>query len=157
MILAVLCYIRDTKTGKTLMMHRTKKRNDHHKGKWNGIGGKFEPGETPEECVLREVKEETGLDLESPELRGFITFPLFDGISDWYVFVFTADKYSGEIRESDEGVLEWVENRKLKELNLWEGDKIFLDWLDDEKFFSAKFVYENKNFIDYSVEFYNKA
>jgi len=152
MQLATLCYLMDGKN--TLMLHRTKKKNDFHEGKWNGLGGKFEPGETPEECAIREIKEESGLLMENPRLHGFITFPMFDGVKDWYVFLFTSDKFSGELIDSDEGRLEWIPNDKLLELNLWEGDRIFIPWLFQEKFFSAKFVYENGNFISHSVEFY---
>jgi len=152
MQLATLCYLMDGKN--TLMLHRTKKKNDFHEGKWNGLGGKFEPGETPEECAIREIKEESGLLMENPRLHGFITFPMFDGVKDWYVFLFTSDKFSGELIDSDEGRLEWIPNDKLLELNLWEGDRIFIPWLFQDKFFSAKFVYENGNFISHSVEFY---
>jgi 8-oxo-dGTP diphosphatase len=136
------------------MLYRNKKENDFHEGKWNGLGGKFEPGETPEECVIREVKEESGLNIRNPNLSGIITFPLFDGENDWYVFVFTADEFEGEICDSDEGRLEWIEKDKLFELNLWEGDRIFMEWIFEERFFSAMFNYSDKKFIDYSVKFY---
>lgn len=152
MKLATLCYI---KTGrKTLMIHRIKKENDMHKGKWNGVGGKLEPGETPEECVIREVKEECGLTVRNPALKGLLTFPAFDGFDDWYVFVFVATEYKGMLTDSEEGVLKWVPDSELLHLNLWEGDKIFLKWLDQEKFFSAKFRYKEGNLIDCSVIFY---
>ncbi len=85
------------------MLHRIKKENDIHEGKWNGLGGKFEPGETPEACAIRDVKEESGLKINSPILKGIITFPLFSPNTDWYVFVFTADQSAGELIESDEG------------------------------------------------------
>jgi 8-oxo-dGTP diphosphatase len=138
----------------TLMIHRTKKRNDYHGGKWNGLGGKFENGESPEECAIREIKEESGLDVRSPHMHGFITFPNFDGIDDWYVFIFTADKYTGTLIDSPEGRLEWIPNSKVTELNLWEGDRIFLEWLYQDRFFSAKFNYENGTYKNYSVCFY---
>jgi 8-oxo-dGTP diphosphatase len=138
----------------TLMLHRITKENDFHKGKWNGLGGKFDQSETPEECVIREIFEESGLIISSPRLHGIITFPLFDGKDDWYVFLFTADKFKGELINSNEGHLEWIPNDRVLSLNLWEGDKIFLPWLLNEKLFSAKFVYENKKLIDYSVIFY---
>ncbi len=150
--LATLCYL--IKDNKTLMIYRNKKQNDYHEGKWNGLGGKFEAGETPEECAIREVKEESGLLMKNPRMHGFITFPMFDGVKDWYVFLFTATEFDGELIDSNEGRLEWIPNEKLTELNLWEGDKIFIPWLFQEKFFSAKFNYKNKKFIDYSVEFY---
>lgn len=152
MQLATLCYVIDN--NKTLMLHRIKKKNDFHEGKWNGLGGKFEKGESPEECVIREVKEESGLLIENPELKGFITFPMFDGKKDWYVFMFTARNFSGELIDSHEGKLEWIPNEKLMELNLWEGDRIFIPWMFQNKFFSAKFNYENGKFIDHEVIFY---
>jgi 8-oxo-dGTP diphosphatase len=152
MQLATLCYVIDK--DKTLMLFRNKKKNDVHEGKWNGLGGKFEPGETPEECVIREVKEESGLTIIKPKLCGFITFPMFDGIKDWYVFLFTALEFKGSLIESDEGHLEWIRNDKLIELNLWEGDRMFIPWLFGDAFFSAKFTYENGNLKEYSVEFH---
>ncbi len=152
MKLATLCYIKNN--GKTLMLYRNKKENDYHEGKWNGIGGKFEQGETPEECAIREIKEETGLDVYEPKLKGMITFPLFDGKDDWYVYLFVITNFSGELIDSPEGKLEWIPDEKITELNLWDGDKIFLKWLEQEKFFSAKFNYEGKRFVDYSVNFY---
>ena len=136
------------------MLHRIKKKNDFHEGKWNGLGGKFEQGETPEECVIREVKEESGLLLVNPKLHGFITFPMFDGKKDWYVFMFTSDKFSGELIDSKEGKLEWIPDEKLLDLNLWDGDRIFLPWLEDDKFFSAKFEYENGKYVKHNVMFY---
>jgi len=152
MKLATLCYVK--KDGKTLMIHRVKKERDFHEGKWNGLGGKFEQGETPEECAVRELKEESGLDVKSLKMKGFITFPMFDGKDDWFVFVFVIDDFTGELIDSPEGNLEWIPDDKLLDLNLWDGDKIFLPWLEDDKFFSAKFIYEDKKFVDYSVEFY---
>ncbi len=154
MKLATLCYVIDRKAKKTLMIHRIKKENDYHEGKWNGLGGKFEEGESPEDCAIREVLEESGLTIKNPKLHGFISFPLFDGKEDWYVFVFTADNFKGNIIDSPEGKLEWIENNKVTGLNLWEGDKIFLDWLYQDKFFSAKFVYKSGSLSDYEVHFY---
>jgi 8-oxo-dGTP diphosphatase len=152
MQLATLCYV--IADNKTLMLHRIKKKNDMHEGKWNGLGGKFEQGETPEDCVIREVKEESGLLIKNPKMHGFITFPLFDGIKDWYVFVFTAREFEGKLIDSTEGKLEWIPNDKLLDLNLWEGDKNFINWLQGDKFFSAKFVYENGGLKDFEVYFY---
>ena len=152
MKLATLCYIQ--KDGKTLMLYRNKKENDYHEGKWNGLGGKFEPGESPEECAVREIEEESGLIVKNIKMKGFITFPMFDGKEDWYVFAFVIDEFEGELIDSPEGQLEWIPNDKLKELNLWEGDQIFIPWLFQEKFFSAKFNYEYGKFLDYTVEFY---
>jgi len=153
MKLATLCYIKHP--GKTLMIHRIKKANDINAGKWNGLGGKFMPGETPEDCVIREVYEESGLRIKSPRLKGFITFPGFAHDEDWYVFVFIAYEFSGNLTESDEGVLAWIENDKILSLNLWEGDRIFLPWLEDERFFSARFVYKEGNLAGHDVVFYS--
>lgn len=152
MQLATLCYVMDK--DKTLMLHRIKKKNDMHEGKWNGLGGKFETGETPEECVIREIKEESGLLIKNPKLHGLITFPMFDGKKDWYVFMFTATNFLGKLIDSHEGKLEWIPNNKLLNLNLWEGDRIFIPWLFQDKFFSAKFDYSNGNLKKYQVEFY---
>ena len=154
MKLATLCYVKDKKNNATLMLHRIKKENDVQQDKWNGLGGKFYRGESAEDCVIREVKEESGLNISSPKMHGFISFPNFDGMHDWHVFIFSADNFSGELIDSSEGKLEWIDNKKLYELNLWEGDEIFLKWIEEGKFFSAKFIYEDKKLIDYSVNFY---
>jgi 8-oxo-dGTP diphosphatase len=154
MKLATLCYVQDKKTNSTLMLHRVKKENDYHHGKWNGLGGKFEPGESPEECAVREVKEESGLNAKSIKMKGFITFPIFDGIEDWYVFLFVIDDYDGELIDSNEGNLEWIPNEELININLWDGDKYFIPWLFEDKFFSAKFIYENERFVEHEVNFY---
>lgn len=152
MKLATLCYIKHN--GKTLMIHRVKKQNDMHEGKWNGLGGKFEPGETPEECATREVREECGLTLRNPELKGILTFPAFDGNDDWNVFVFVAREFDGKLQDSQEGNLQWIDDTDLLNLTLWDGDKIFLTWLDRPGFFSGKFVYESGKLLDHSVIFY---
>lgn len=152
MKLATLCYVRNN--GKTLMLYRNKKENDYHEGKWNGLGGKFEQGETPEECAIREVKEECGLTIKNPTLKGIITFPMFDTVEDWYVFLFVINEFEGELIDSPEGKLEWIDDDKLNALNLWDGDKIFIPWLSGDKFFSAKFNYEDGKYIDHTVVFY---
>ena len=152
MKIGTLCYI-DNGTS-TLMMHRIKKENDMHKGKWNGLGGKLIPGETPEDCVIREVKEESGLNIKNPVLKGILTFPKFDEIDDWMVFVFTCKEFSGKMIECNEGVLEWILNGELKNLNLWEGDKIYMKWLTNHPFFSAKFIYKNRKLTKHDVIFY---
>lgn len=151
MILATLCYVK--RNGCTLMLHRIKKPNDIHEGKWNGLGGKFEAGETPEECVRREVQEEAGLIIQNPRLHGLLMFPNFKG-NDWYVFVFTATEFSGELIESPEGNLEWIPDEMLTSLNLWESDHIFLPWLTSGDFFSAKFEYEGDVMQRYEVTFH---
>ena len=151
MILATLCYIK--RNGKTLMVHRNKKPNDIHEGKWNGLGGKFEAGETPEECVRREVQEEAGLVIQNPYLHGLLVFTNFKG-NDWYVFVYTANEFDGELLESSpEGTLAWIEDDQLTELNLWESDHIFFPWIAAGKFFSAKFEYEGDKLQSYHVTF----
>lgn len=152
MKLATLCYVQ--KDNKTLMLYRNKKENDYHEGKWNGLGGKFEIGESPEDCAIREIKEEAGLTVKNLIMKGFITFPLFDGKDDWHVFLFVIDEFDGKLINSPEGELEWIDNDKLSEINLWEGDKIFIPWLFQDKFFSAKFNYVDGKFVDYQVRFY---
>ncbi|MBV6494502.1 MAG: 8-oxo-dGTP diphosphatase [Turneriella sp.] len=152
MILATLCYIRNG--GKTLMMHRNKRPTDVHFGKYNGLGGKFEPRESPEECVIREVFEESNLKI-TPRLRGIMTFPQFSNGRDWYCFLYTAEHFSGTVKkECPEGELVWVQDSEVLNLPLWPGDKIFLKWLNQEKFFSAKFNYLNGELINHTVEFY---
>lgn len=145
-VLTTLCYIE--KEDKYLMLHRVKKENDANKDKWIGVGGKFEEGESPEECVLREVKEETGLTLTSFRFRGIITF-----VSDeWgceYMHLFTADEYEGEMTACEEGELVWVPKNKVETLQLWEGDKIFLRLLiERETFFSLKLRYEGEKLVE---------
>ncbi|MBU2639018.1 MAG: 8-oxo-dGTP diphosphatase [Nanoarchaeota archaeon] len=152
MKLATLCYIKNN--GKTLMLHRVKKQNDMHEGKWNGLGGKLEAGETPEECVIREIKEESGLVLKNPMLKGLLTFPTFNNNEDWRVFVFVANEFEGELIESNEGNLKWINDNEVLGLNLWEGDRIFLEWLDKEGFFSGKFVYSDGKLIEHNVVFH---
>ena len=152
MKLATLCYMRQN--GKTLMVHRIKKPNDIHEGKWNGLGGKFEPGETPEECARREILEESGLRVKKLDLKGLLSFPLFARDEDWYAFVFVATDFEGSLIESPEGTLQWIDDSKLTELNLWEGDRIFLPWLERPGFFSGKFVYQAGALVDHSAVFY---
>src|SRR5215217_6701969 len=132
--------------------HRNKKLNDIHEGKWNGLGGKFESGESPEECVIREVSEESGLSIQNPKLCGLLMFPKFKG-NDWYVVVFTATEFIGELMDSPEGKLEWIPDQKILSLNLWESDHVFIAWIQEGKFFSAKFIYEGDTMRDYEVVF----
>ena len=152
MKLATLCYLKAD--GKTLMIHRIKKEDDMHQGKWNGLGGKLDPGETPEECAVREVFEESGLTIVDPILKGILTFPKFAKGEDWYAFVFLAQKYRGQLIESSEGVLKWIADEHLLSLDLWAGDLIFLPWLERQGFFSGKFVYQNGKLVEHSVVFY---
>ena len=128
-----LCYV--LKDDQVLMLHRVKKKNDINKDKWIGIGGKFEGEESPDECLLREAKEETGLTLTSWRCRGVVTF-LSEGDEGEYMYLFTADGYEGEMTECSEGDLQWVSRDFLYSLPMWEGDKIFLDLLwQDAPFF----------------------
>lgn len=150
---AVLCYLRSG--GRTLMIHRNSREDDMHYGKWNAPGGKMDPGETPEECAVREVFEETGLSVIDPKMRGFLTFPAFDGVEDWYVFVFTADRFTGELKDScPEGDLHWLTGEELAEVPLWEGDRHFMKWLDRDGFFSGKFIYDRRGYVSHTVVFH---
>lgn len=134
-----LCYIR--REGRTLMLHRTAKENDANRDKWIGIGGKFEDRESPEDCVLREVREETGLTLTDYRYRGIVTF-VSDRWPTEYMHLFTATGWTGALGPCDEGELAWVEDTRIPALPLWEGDHIFLDLLGREiPFFSLKLVY----------------
>lgn len=136
-----LCYIE--KDGNYLMLHRVKRENDINKDKWIGVGGHFEADESPEECLLREVKEETGLELTAWKLRGIITF-ICDRQETEYMFLYTADEFTGTLTECSEGDLEWVDKASVYDLPVWEGDKIFFRLLEENHpFFSLKLRYEN--------------
>ena len=154
--LATICYIDNGK--QLLLLHRNKKPNDVHQGKWIGIGGKLEAGETPEECAIREIKEETGLTALNLDLRGLITFPEFTPEHDWYTYVFRVTEFSGELlTDCPEGELEWVDYEQVLQKPTWEGDLVFLRWiLERNPFFSAKFRYDTKadQLLDYHVQFY---
>ena len=141
-----LCYIE--KENKYLMLHRTSKKKDGNKDKWIGVGGHFEKGESAEDCLLREVKEETGLELTSYQFRGIVTFRS-DEWPDEYMCLYTADRYTGNIGNCDEGELVWVEKEKIMDLNIWEGDKIFLKLLmENQPFFSLKLEYKGDKLIN---------
>ncbi len=145
-----LCYIE--KDGAYLMLHRIKKHNDENRDKWIGLGGKIEDGESPHECVIREVFEEAGVSLVSPDYRGLVVF-VSDEYGTEYMHLFTADRYIGEIKEDcDEGVLEFVKKEKINSLPLWEGDKIFLSLLEEDKsFFTLKLEYRGERLIKYTL------
>ncbi len=141
MKLTTLCYIE--KDDAYLMLHRVSKKNDVNKDKWIGVGGHFEQNESPEECLLREVKEETGLTLTSYRFRGIVTFITDKLDQAEYMHLYTADGFEGELISCDEGTLEWVPKKDICHLTLWEGDKIFFKLLDENApFFSLKLVYE---------------
>ena len=140
MINTTLCYIEHG--DEYLMLHRVKKENDINRDKWIGLGGKFEKDESPEECLLREVYEESGLRLTSWRYRGIVTF-VNTVCPTEYMHLFTADEFEGKIGACDEGELEWIKKSELMKLTLWEGDKIFFKLLNEEHpWFSLKLVYE---------------
>ena len=140
--LSTLCYLEQN--GKYLMLHRTRKEKDVNKDKWIGVGGHFEKEESPEECLVREVREETGYTLTSYRFRGLVTFVSGDGITE-YMSLFTADGFTGQETACDEGELQWVDKKDISGLNLWEGDKIFFRLLAEEiPFFSLKLVYDGQ-------------
>lgn len=147
MRLTTICYIE--KDGAYLMLHRTKKKNDQSHDKWLGVGGKFEDGESPEECMLREVREETGLTLTDYRFRGIVTF-VSDEWETEYMHLFTATGYTGEITPCPEGKLEWVKKEDVLGLNLWQGDRLFLKRMNkSEDFFSLKVEYEGEKLTDW--------
>lgn len=135
------------KDGKYLMLHRVKKENDLNKDKWLGVGGKFEFGESPEECAIRETLEETGLCISKINYRGIVTF-VYGDITE-YMHLFTSTSFSGKIKECDEGTLEWVDKKEVCNLPIWEGDKVFFRLIekDDTPFFSLKLKYEGDTLI----------
>ena len=146
MMLSTLCYI--TRGDEVLMLHRVKKKNDLNKDKWIGIGGKFEAQESPDECLLREAMEETGLRLTSWRCRGVVTF-LSDTWEGEYMYLFTADGFEGMLKECDEGELQWVPRAFLDELPKWEGDKIFLELLwQNAPFFLLTLRYQRDTLLE---------
>ena len=151
MTFTTLCYL--IKEGKYLMLHRTKKQQDINAGKYIGVGGHVEEGESPADCIRREIYEETGFTAGAITARGFITFVMGDVTE--HTFLYTCDDFTGEMRnECDEGELRWVDIDKVLELNLWEGDKVFLELLNTNKdFFTVKLIYDcDDNLIDYFTE-----
>ncbi len=147
MVNSTLCYI--TRGDEVLMLHRVKKTNDVNKDKWIGIGGKFQENESPDECLLREAKEETGLTLTNWKCRGIVTFLTNGPWEGEYMYLFTADGFAGDLTECDEGDLQWVKRDFLDTLPQWEGDKIFLDLLwQDAPFFLLKLRYDEDRLIE---------
>ncbi len=150
MKLTTLCYLE--RDGQYLMLHRVKKQQDVNAGKWIGVGGHFEPGESPEECLCREVYEETGLRLTHWRFRGIITFRT-DGYPDEYICLYTADGWEGQPHACDEGVLRWVPIAEVDTLNLWPGDRIFLRLLrQDAPFFSLKLCYQGDTLLEAKLD-----
>ena len=138
--LSTLCYIE--KDGKYLMLHRVRKEHDVNRGKWIGVGGHFLPDESPEECLLREVREETGYTLLHYDFRGIVTFVSGDGLTE-YMCLYTADEFEGDPIDCDEGDLAWIPVEDVPDLDLWEGDRVFLKLLtENAPFFSLKLVYD---------------
>ena len=142
-----LCYLE--KDEKYLMLHRTKKVNDENHDKWIGVGGKFEDRESPEDCMRREVLEETGLTVTDFCYRGIVTF-VSDTYPTEYMHLFTVTDWTGEEKECDEGELAWIEKKKLLSLPMWEGDRIFLNLISDAKtpFFSLKLTYAGETLTE---------
>ena len=146
MKMTTLCY--PERNGRYLMLHRTKKENDENRDKWIGVGGKFEDGESPEECMRREVLEETGLTVTDYRYRGIVTF-VSDEWPTEYMHLFTCSDWTGEIRECDEGELAWINKQDLLALTMWEGDRIFLRLLDEDiPFFSLKLRYHGDKLVE---------
>lgn len=152
MKLATLIYLK--RAGQTLMIHRIKKERDIHAGKWNGLGGKLEAGESPEACAIREVREESGLEIKNLRYGGLLVFAGFKG-EDWYVWAFTADQFDGQLIDSNEGNLKWIPDDEIRSLPLWPSDLLFLDWLQAGKIFSARFSYSPQDeMLAHQVVFY---
>ena len=153
-MITTLCYLE--KENKYLMLHRTKKENDINKNKWLGVGGKLEKGETPEQCLIREVKEETGLDLIDYVHRGIVIFNYNDD-EPLEMYLYTSKNFFGEIQECSEGDLKWIDKSEIYKLNLWEGDRIFLELLEkDTPFFYLILNYENDNLLSSELKFIEK-
>jgi len=148
MVLATLGYIQ--KGNKTLMIHFTKPGMSYDK--WNGIGGKMDQGESPEDCFIREAYEDTGLKIKDPKLRGFLSFPAIYEDEDWNVFVFTTTEFEGEpFKKTREGTLHWIKNNKIKDLKLWGDDDYWLHLLNQNRFFTGKFIFKNGVPVDAHV------
>lgn len=145
-----LCYIEQN--NRYLMLLRNKKKRDENKGKWIGVGGKFQEGESSDECLLREVREETGLTLTSYRLRGLITF-VSDEWGTEIMHLYTAHDFEGELTECDEGELRWIPKDEVMSLNLWEGDREFLSLLSqDASYFEMRLTYRGEKLIDVQTE-----
>ncbi len=155
-ILATLCYVEDG--DRVLMLHRNKREGDWHRGRYNGLGGKFLPGEGPEACMVREVREESGLEAEAWLLKGVLTFPAFDGVNDWQCFIYRVTRWHGTLQPCDEGTLEWVPRQALDSLPLWPGDRLFLPLVfEPEGWFSGVFRYADKALGEWELWQYGAA
>ena len=153
MTITTLCYIENNE--QYLMLHRTKKQNDINQGKWIGVGGHVENEESPEECLVREVKEETGLTLTSYRLRGLVSFINSECESE-LMCVFTADEYTGNLITCEEGDLQWIAKTQVPDLPTWEGDRVFLELVlsDEQRFFSIKLQYEGDRLVEKKINLY---
>ena len=150
MKLTTLCYLE--KDGMYLMLHRNRKKEDANEGKWIGVGGHFKDKESPEECLLREVKEETGLYLTKYCFRGIVTF-VSDEWETEYMYLYTAHEWTGELLSCDEGTLCWIPKKEVPNLNLWEGDRVFLKLLEQEdRFFSLKLEYKGEHLLSCELD-----
>ena len=148
MRLTTLCYLE--RDGQYLMLHRISKKQDVNRDKWIGVGGKFERNEAPEECLLREVREETGYALLSYRFRGILTF-LYNDDEPEYIFLYTSDQFEGEPKDCDEGVLEWVDKDRIQTLNLWEGDQVMFRLMEERETFSLKLRYRGDELLEANV------
>ena len=151
-ILTTMCYIR--KEDSILLLHRIKKENDINEGKWIGVGGKLKKGESPEECIQREIIEETGIEIRNLQMHGFVVFPSLYYGEDEGMFVYTADYFHGNIKDCDEGILQWVKIEDFSKLKMWKGDYHFLEWIRDDDIHIAKVVYKDDELIDYQEKIY---
>lgn len=157
MKLDTLCYVESEDKESYLMLHRVKKVNDINHDKWIGVGGKFEKDESPEECLLREVYEETGLTLTKYRFRGIVTF-LSDKYETEYMHLYTAEEYLGQmVEDCNEGNLEWVKKKDIENLKIWEGDKIFFRLLEEDiPFFTLKLRYEGDDLVEHVIHRYGR-
>ena len=152
MILTTIAYLK--KDGQTLLLHRIKKKKDINEGKWIGVGGKLEPGESPDECVKREILEETGYTVHSVRCHGYVTFPgLYYG-EDEGMFVYSCHDFEGTLIECDEGVLKWVDDDLIPDYPQWPADYHFLRWMEDDHYHHAKVTYRNDELVEYKEEIY---
>lgn len=150
MKMTTLCYLE--KENQYLMLHRTVKKNDVNKDKWIGVGGHIEAGESPEECIIREVLEETGFTMKEYKFRGIVTF-VSNEFETEYMCLFTSSQFFGKMIQCDEGELMWVDKDEIPKLNIWEGDKLMFELLKERKdFFSLKLTYHGNRLVEICVD-----